>query len=437
MDAEPSEKCYTTPVRGQTTSDRTSSTAGTHRALGNTAASRGGLNSSARNCQGKHITGREQPSTLCHTHRVDIQAIANKGGFSWHCAATPEHAGAVRAHSMAQGSPEATQRRAEAPRKAQEDPTERRRGPRGIPHAVTHTALGTAPTAFPLYVERWKEAWGLRSGENGTQSRVEPSGTAPSRTEGAPNRAGPSTARPAPAAAPPHVAKRPRRARTAPHRSAEEATAAAGGPRSSGRGPGPALTSRTTAARRRYRAPAGRRRGRGSPAGTAARRPARRPGRPTSRCAAARNARSRTRPAPPLPRLPPSSSASPPSRPGGGHRQRAELRASARPLPPASQNACAGGSLKDGAALAAPPSRTVNSEHAQSAARAIRAPHSPPWGEWAGSASCRDVGAFLKGRKKKKGWLFCFRKSRDCLPSPKERPSAGLMVRSQGFILLM
>lgn len=115
MDAEPSEKCYTTPVRGQTTSDRTSSTAGTHRALGNTAASRGGLNSSARNCQGKHITGREQPSTLCHTHRVDIQAIANKGGFSWHCAATPEHAGAVRAHSTAQGSPEATQRRAEAP----------------------------------------------------------------------------------------------------------------------------------------------------------------------------------------------------------------------------------------------------------------------------------------------------------------------------------
>lgn len=82
MDAEPSEKCYTTPVRGQTMSDRTSSTAGTHRALGNTAASRGGLNSSARNCQGKHITGREQPSTLCHTHRVDIQAKANKGGFS-------------------------------------------------------------------------------------------------------------------------------------------------------------------------------------------------------------------------------------------------------------------------------------------------------------------------------------------------------------------
>lgn len=177
-------------------SDRTSSTAGTHRALGNTAASRGGLNSSARNCQGKHITGREQPSTLCHTHRVDIQAIANKGGFSWHCAATPEHAGAVRAHSTAQGSPEATQRRAEAPERRRRTLQKGAEGRAGFP-TQWHTQHSGRPQQRSLSTqrdERRPEAYAQgRTGLRAESSRAEPRRAEPKgrRTEPGPAPRGP------------------------------------------------------------------------------------------------------------------------------------------------------------------------------------------------------------------------------------------------------
>lgn len=106
---------------------------------------------------------------------------------------------------------------------------------------------------------------------------------------------------------------RPRRAWGSPRRAAPRSGAMLTDPDASRPrrlGGGPALTSRRATARRRCRAPAGKRRGRERPAGTVARcpaGPARRPGPPTSHCAGARTARSRTRPAAPPPRPPPSS----------------------------------------------------------------------------------------------------------------------------------
>lgn len=107
--------------------------------------------------------------------------------------------------------------------------------------------------------------------------------------------------------------RRPRRARGSPRRAASRSGPVfidPGASRPRRPGGGPALTSRRAAARRRCRAPAGRRRERERPAGTAARYsagPARRPDPPTLRCVGARTARSRTRPAAPPPRPPPSS----------------------------------------------------------------------------------------------------------------------------------
>lgn len=109
------------------------------------------------------------------------------------------------------------------------------------------------------------------------------------------------------------ASRRPRRVRGSPRRAAPRPSPVLtdpGASRSRRSGGGPALTFRRAAARRRCRAPAGRRKGRERPAGTAAHcpaGPARRPGPPTSRCAGARTARSRTRPAAPPPRPPPSS----------------------------------------------------------------------------------------------------------------------------------
>lgn len=106
---------------------------------------------------------------------------------------------------------------------------------------------------------------------------------------------------------------RPRRAWGSPRRAAPRSGAMLTDPDASRPrrlGGGPALTSRRATARRRCQAPAGKRRGRERPAGTVARcpaGPARRPGPPTSHCAGARTARSRTRPAAPPPRPPPSS----------------------------------------------------------------------------------------------------------------------------------
>lgn len=192
------------------------------------------------------------------------------------------------------------------------------------------------------------------------------------------------------------ASRRPRGVRGSPHRAAPRAGPVLTDPgvsRPRRPGGGPALTSRRAAARRRCRAPGGRRRGRERPAGTAARcpaGPARRPGPPTSRCAGARTARSRTRPAAPPPRPPPSSAC----------RRRARAAATDTGARPSASPALPITAAANRAAARAPRGRCLGRPRPSSpqpGRRRLTVPPTRPGGAGGGRASHRPATA-RKGR---------------------------------------
>lgn len=276
--------------------------------------------------------------TPSDTHRAGFQAMGNKGRILLTPCCNPSACRELP-------GPTAQHRAAPKPPKSTGGPYRTAgRAVRDSP-AVTHAALGPQRRSLPAQRDERSAGWrpeAYAGPERRMGLRTEQGRAEPSRTEGAPNRAGPSTAQPAPL----HRTLLRDPGGLAPQHGAEGAAAAASGSRGSGRAPAPRSpleqqshgedTERQReggedVARPRVLQPAVRLAGQVGPRHVV-RQPETlvpEPG-PHRRYRGCRH-------------FPPPPSASPPSRPGGGHRQRAELRASAHPLPPAAEGACAGG----------------------------------------------------------------------------------------------